>query len=174
MKAPSGMFPASSGARDDPFLNSPTSFVSPPANANICGNGKYSPKGTRWTLSYRAVQSPEGLTSAAELKTSKVGEPFSTALELPIEPVTTQLRVVRAISLTGPRNSGSVVKKGAGDAGHTIKSGLMGAAPRTPDNTEFDIPALTLRSVSSPSVRSKLSRVQFSSTGIFSCTRSAA
>jgi hypothetical protein len=37
-------------------------------------------------------------------------------------PVTTQVCVSRAISLTGSRNSGSLVKKGAGDSGQTIRS----------------------------------------------------
>src|SRR5271166_5451497 len=145
------MLPASSAALDVPALNSPTSFVSPPAKENNHGNGKYSPNGTRCTLSYRAVHSPVGLTSAAELKTS--GDALLGCEKrglLPIAPVTTQLRVVRAISLTGSRNNRSMVKNGAGDSGHTLKS------------------------VNSRNVRSNASRVQFSSTGMFSCTNSAA
>src|SRR5208283_3242938 len=168
------MLPACSGVRDVPDLNSPTSLVRPPAKENNQGNGRYSPNGTRWTLSYRAVHSPVGVTSAAELNTSEADPPFCAAGVLPIAPVTTQLRVVRAISLTGSRNSGSLVKNGAGDSGHTIKSTLPCADSVAFDDDDVEASAFTLRSVNSRNVRSNVSRVQFSSTGIFCCTSSAA
>ena len=60
--------------------------------------------------------------SAAELNTCELDLPLCAADAVPIAPVTTQLCVSRAIWLTGSRNSGSLVKKGAGDSGHTIKS----------------------------------------------------
>ncbi len=60
--------------------------------------------------------------SAAELKTCESDFPLCAAGAVPMAPVTTQLCVSRAISLTGSRNSGSLVKKGAGDSGQTIKS----------------------------------------------------
>src|ERR1035438_3883234 len=167
------MLPALSGALDVPALNSPTSLVSPPAKENSQGNGKYSPNGTRCTLSYRAVQSPVGLTSTAKLYTS--GDALRCAAGvLPIAPVTTQLRVLRAISVSGSRNSGSLVKNGAGDSGHTIKSTLPCSDSVALDADELEAAACTLSSVSSCSVRSNVARVQFSSTGIFSCTSNAA
>src|ERR1017187_8723129 len=117
--------------------------------------------------------------SAAELKTceAEFKVPPCIADVLPMEPVTTQVCVSRAIPLTGLRNRGSFAKKGAGDSGQTIKSALPGvdsSAPEEPDKDELEAASFTLRSASSRRVRSKSFCVQVASTERFSCTSSAA
>src|ERR1700730_9699307 len=119
MKTPTFSPAASRASRDAPCPNSPTSFVRPPANENKLGNGRYSPNGTRWILSYRAVHSPDGLTNAAELD-GFAGVP--TDGSIPIEPAMVQVLVARDIALTASRKRGSLVKNGAGDSGQTSKS----------------------------------------------------
>src|ERR1700680_2655467 len=103
--------------------------------------------------------------SAAELKTREADVPLCVAGVFPMAPVTTQVCVLRAIALTGSRNNGSLVKKGAGDSGQTIKSTLAGFESSVRD--ELEAAAFTLRSVNSRSVRSNISRVQVASTGMF-------
>ena len=109
--------------------------------------------------------------SAAELNNCEADLPLCPAGALPMAPVTTQVCASRAIWLTGSRNSGSLAKKGAGDSGHTIKSTLPGFESGAPDVVAAS--AFRLRSDSSRSVRSKASRVQPASAGMFSCTSSA-
>src|SRR5271154_6331269 len=121
MKTPSRSPPASRGTRSVPGVNSPTSLVKPPAKENKLGKGRYSPKGTRWALSYRAFQSPSGEINAAELKIAGAVTPGDGAA-VPIAPVIVQAPVWRAMSLIGTRNLASLVKNGAGDSGQTIRS----------------------------------------------------
>ena len=73
--------------------------------------------------------------SAAELNTCEADLPPCITGVLPMAPVTTQVCVSRAISLTGSRNSGSFVKKGAGDSGQTIRSTLPGVESDAPDES---------------------------------------
>src|SRR3954449_4417736 len=98
MNTPSFSPPVSRGRREGPYPNCPTSCVRPPAKENRLGNGRYSPKGTRCTLSYRATQSPLGLTSAAELYTGPAA--FGLGASLPTDPVTIHNLVARAMLLT--------------------------------------------------------------------------
>ena len=84
-------------------------------------------------------------------------------------PVTTHVWASRAISLTGLRNSGSFAKKGAETPGQTIKSTLLGGSSIAGELR------IGFRAEISKFVQGALnaSRVQFASTGMFSCTSKA-
>src|ERR1700683_2288119 len=87
------------------------------------------------------AQSPLGPTSAAELN---ICEPWRLPLAgaVPIAPVTTHAFVLRAISLIAWRNSGSLVKNGAGDSGHTMRLVL-----KSPPVAALALPAVGERSL---------------------------
>src|SRR5579871_813510 len=120
MKTPNFIPPASKGAREVPRSNRPTSCVSPPANEKRLGNGRYSPNGTRWTLSYRDCHCPPAFTNTAELNNG--ASEFGVGASLPIMPNTRGTEVARATSPISFLRCGSFEKNGAGDSGQTVRS----------------------------------------------------
>src|SRR6185312_4417687 len=105
MKTPSFVLSACKGARELPEEKSPTCCVKPPAKEKMRLKGTYSPKGTKWTLSYRAVNSPAGFTSDAELNNACPGFPSSYKAT---SPANTQFPVCRANVLKASRKGESL------------------------------------------------------------------
>src|ERR1700677_473066 len=82
----------------------------------------YSPHGTRWILSYRPATAPSTPTKSAELYIS-ARRPLGSS---EVVPTITGARVVSARVRRAASRRASLSRKGAGDSGHRITSGVTG------------------------------------------------